>query len=77
MKSKDCYLILLFNTVGPFIREKIRRELYRLYDRVLHKTRKSRINDPRLILQSWKRSVARVVTRHSLLRVRICSPRLI
>ena len=38
--------------LGPFIREKIRRDLYRLCDRVLHKTRRLRINDPRLIFDT-------------------------
>ena len=30
----------------------VRRDLYRLYDRVLHKTRRFRINDPRLIFET-------------------------
>ena len=36
-------------TLGPFIREKIRRELYHLYEHVLSKTRTARINGSRLI----------------------------
>ena len=36
-------------TLGPFIRGKIRRELYHLYEHVLSKTRTARINGSRLI----------------------------
>ena len=36
-------------TLGLFIRGKIRRELYRLYEHVLSKTRTARINGSRLI----------------------------
>ena len=36
-------------TIGPFIRGKIRRELYHLYEHVLSKTRTARINGSRLI----------------------------
>ena len=36
-------------TIGPFIREKIRRKLYHLYEHVLSKTRTARINGSRLI----------------------------
>ena len=41
--------IILRLTVGPFIRGKIRRELYHLYEHVLTKTRTARINGSRLI----------------------------
>ena len=37
------------HTLGPFIRGKIRRELYYLYEHVLSKTRTARINGSRLI----------------------------
>ena len=37
------------DTLGPFIREKIRRELYHLYEHVLSKTRTARVNGSRLI----------------------------
>ena len=36
-------------TIGPFIRGKIRRELYHLYEHVLSKTRTTHINGSRLI----------------------------
>ena len=36
-------------TIGPFIRGKISRELYRLYENVLSKTRTARLNGSRLI----------------------------
>ena len=36
-------------TLGPFIRGKIRRELYHLYEHVLSKTRRARMNGSRLI----------------------------
>ena len=35
--------------MGPFIRGKIRRELYHLYEHVLSKMRTARINGSRLI----------------------------
>ena len=35
--------------IGPFIRGKIRRELYHLYEHVLSKTRTARIDGSRLI----------------------------
>ena len=37
------------NTIGPFIRGKIRREVYYLYEHVLFNTRTARINGSRLI----------------------------
>ena len=37
------------NTLGPFIRGKIRRGLYHLYEHVLSKTKAARINGSRLI----------------------------
>ena len=37
------------STLGPFIRGKIRRELYHLYEHVLSKMRTARINGSRLI----------------------------
>ena len=44
------YVSCLSNwTVGPFIRGKIRPELYHLYEHVLFKTRTARINGSRLI----------------------------
>ena len=36
-------------TIGPFIREKIRRKLNHLYEHVLSKTKTARINGSRLI----------------------------
>ena len=39
----------LTKTIGPFIREKIRRELDHLYEHVLFKTETARINGSRLI----------------------------
>ena len=41
--------VLICLTIGPFIRGKIRRELYHLYEHVLSKTRAARINGSRLI----------------------------
>ena len=40
---------MCLKTLGPFIREKIRRELDHLYEDVLFKTKTSRINGSRLI----------------------------
>ena len=37
-------------SIGPFIRGKIRRELYHLYEHVLSKTRTARINGPNVCL---------------------------
>ena len=42
-------IFVRFETIGPFVRGKIRRELYHLYDRVLSKKRTARINGSRLI----------------------------
>ena len=40
---------MCLKTLGPFIREKIRRELDHLYEHVLFKTKTARINGSRLI----------------------------
>ena len=45
-----------FETLGPFIRGKIRRELYHLYEHVL--SNKTRLAKPRLILDEMCRLYA-------------------
>ena len=42
-------VVIAYERLGPFLRGKIRRELYHLYEHVLSKTRTARINGSRLI----------------------------
>ena len=48
---------MVINSLGPFIRGKIRRELDHLYEHVLFKTKTARMNGSRLIsvLDSFSR----------------------
>ena len=47
--SRKMFSFSLSLSLGPFIRGKIRRKLYHLYEHVLSKTRTARINGSRLI----------------------------